>query len=174
MERKPPKEIENARLKDNHFWRELLGPFYHSFFYSEQNDVQRGNQNFNRPNLGSFRKVQHLILMDTILERYPRMKVVWAHMCLNKELLSLHPRVHTYIMEKFLKKFKNLYVDLSWDVLAKMLLLNYNDRDGVDKLSKNHPDIPVEREFAEWNSAHLNEASKILNLIYSSYIFLSY
>ena len=151
----PEKEIIDAQTRDNRFWRDLLGPFYHAFFYSEQNDVQRDNGNFNRPNFISFRKVQHLILMDTILSRYPRMKVVWAHMCLNKELLSLHPRVHTYIMEKFLKKYENLHVDLSWDVLSKLLLLNYNEMEGVDKLSTKHPDIHA--ELSEWNSTHLGQ-----------------
>ena len=167
----PEKEMENARTRDNYFWRELLGPFYHSFFHSEENGVQRNCYNFNRPRFISFRKVQHLILMDTILSRYPRMKVVWAHMCLSKELLSLHPRVHTYIIEKFLTKYRNLYLDVSWDVLAKMLLLNYNDMEGVDKLSTNHPDI--NKELAEWNSTHLNKVCENLKYDISVFRFIS-
>ena len=84
------------------------------------------------------------------------MKVVWAHMCLNKELLSLHPRVHTHIMEKFLFKFPNLYVDISWDVLAKLLLLNYNEMEPKD-LSQNHTDIHAQLEI--WNRTHIEDVS---------------
>ena len=152
----PEREMRFAK-RDNAFWRDLLGPFYHAFFYSEHNKVERNNQNFNMPNKVSFRKVQHLHLMDGILKRYPRMKVVWAHMCLNKELLSLHPRVHSHIMEHFLTKYKNLYVDISWDVLAKLVLLNYNEMEGAEKLSETHSDIS--HQMAEWNATHLNVVS---------------
>ena len=82
------------------------------------------------------------------------MKVVWAHMCLNKELLSLHPRVHSYIMEKFLTKYENLYVDISWDVIAKMVLLNYDEMEGAEKFSESHSDIS--HQMAEWNATHIN------------------
>ena len=84
------------------------------------------------------------------------MKVVWAHMCLNKELLSLHPRVHAYIMERFFRKYPNLYVDISWDVLAKLLLLNYDEmEDDIDDLSTTHMDIHTELEI--WNTTHTAE-----------------
>ena len=75
------------------------------------------------------------------------MKVVWAHMCLSKELLSLHPRVHSYIMEKFLTKYENLYVDISWDVIAKMVLLNYDEMEGAEKFSeKPAVELPLSRK----------------------------
>ena len=149
----PMKEMQNAK-RDNRFWRDLLGPFYHAFFYSEHNQVHSNDQNYNLPNFQSFRKVQHLHLMDAILNRYRGMKVVWAHMCLNKELLSLHPRVHSYIMEKFLTKYENLYVDISWDVIAKMVLLNYNEMEGAERFDESHSDIS--HQMAEWNATHIN------------------
>ena len=168
----PKGALDNNPIKDCHvpntekekayrnypFWKNLLGPFYPAFFYTDFHT----DQLLNRPNPHGFRKVQHLQLMDTILSKYPDMKVVWAHMCLNKELLSLHPRVHTYIMEKFLRKYPNLYVDLSWDVLAKMLLLNYNEMEPVDKLSKQHPDIHAELEI--WNKTHTDEVMRFFNV----------
>ena len=162
----PEREMRFAK-RDNAFWRDLLGPFYHAFFYSEHNKVERNNQNFNMPNKVSFRKVQHLHLMDGILKRYPRMKVVWAHMCLNKELLSLHPRVHSHIMEHFLTKYKNLYVDISWDVLAKLVLLNYNEMEGAEKLSETHSDIS--HQMAEWNATHINVV-RIFNFLVEIFI----
>ena len=148
----PDMERDQAQYQDNEFWRNLLGPFYPAFFYSETHQVKPNDRNYNKPNLNSFRKVQHLHLMDTILTRYPRMKVVWAHMCLNKELLSLHPRVHAYILEQFLTKFPYLYVDLSWDVLAKMLLLNYDESFTIHEYSEKHPDIHAELDI--WNKTH--------------------
>ena len=148
----PDMERDLAQYQDNEFWRNLLGPFYPAFFYSETHQVKPNDRNYNKPNLNSFRKVQHLHLMDTILTRYPRMKVVWAHMCLNKELLSLHPRVHAYILEQFLTKFPYLYVDLSWDVLAKMLLLNYDESFTIHEYSEKHPDIHAELDI--WNKTH--------------------
>ena len=105
--------------------------------------------------------------MDTILQRYPDMKVVWAHMCLNKELLGLHPRVHTHIMERFLTKYPNLYVDLSWDVLAKMLLLNYDAMEDISKLSHTHPDIHTEMDI--WNSTHYGQVIYIYIYVYFLY-----
>ena len=83
----------------------------------------------------------------------PRMKVVWAHMCLSKELQSLHPRVHSHIMEKFLNKYPNLYVDISWDILANMLLLNYDEMIDVKKYSTEHPDIHEYHKL--WNHTHI-------------------
>ena len=80
-------------------------------------------------------------------------QVVWAHMCLNKELLGLHPRVHAHVMEWFLAKYRNLYIDISWDVLAKLLLLNWDGMEDIDKISDEHPDIHA--ETPHWNRTHM-------------------
>ena len=148
------------------FWKDLLGEFYPAFFYQDPDPSY-----LNHPNVQTFKKVQHLQLMDTILTRYPRMKVVWAHMCLNKELLSLHPRVHSHIMEYFLQKYDNLYIDLSWDVLAKLKLLNYNEMEDVSKYSSQHSDIHAETSL--WNNTHIygDNGVTILILFIFSYLF---
>jgi hypothetical protein len=80
-------------------------------------------------------------------------------MCLNKELLSLHPRVHAYILEQFLTKFPYLYVDLSWDVLAKMLLLNYDESFTIHEYSEKHPDIHAELDIR--NKTHSIKVEQI-------------
>ena len=98
------------------------------------------------------------------------MKVVWAHMCLNKELLSFHPRVHSHIMEHFLTKYENLYVDISWDVLAKLVLLNYDEMVEAESLSDIHSDIS--HEMAEWNMTHINEVMKKFCTSLIKYIIL--
>ena len=99
--------------------------------------------------------------MDVIMTRYPKMKIVWAHMGLSKELKSLHPRVHTHILEYFFKKHEYLYVDLSWDILAKLLLLNYDEMQGVENLSAhNHPDIH-DTELNLWNGTHITRVNNL-------------
>ena len=128
------------------FWKDLLGEFYPAFFNRDQ------------PKKSAFKKIQHLQLMDTIMKRYPGLKVVWAHMGLSKELKDLHPRIHTHIMEHFFNKFPNLYVDLSWDVLPKRALLNFNPTTRAEDLSaQNHADIHAETSL--WNKTHINEVS---------------
>ena len=146
----PKDEIELA-TQEHKFWEGLLGEFYPAFF----------NKITNEPNLTTFKKIQHLQLMDVIMTRYPKMKIVWAHMGLSKELKSLHPRVHTHILEYFFKKHEYLYVDLSWDILAKLLLLNYDEMQGVENLSAhNHPDIH-DTELNLWNGTHITRVNNL-------------
>ena len=163
----PPDEITQA-TKTYTFWQDLLGPFYPAFFHTNFHSMN----NTNTPNFHGFRKVQHLHLMDTILQRYPRMKVVWAHMGLSKELLGLHPKVHCHIMETFFERYPNLYVDMSWDILAKLFLLNYDEmEDSIDRLSANHSDIYTELEV--WNRTHLKEVRNqhLLDFISFPYLY---
>eukprot|EP00091_Calanus_sinicus_P014764 TRINITY_DN3243_c0_g1_i2.p1 TRINITY_DN3243_c0_g1~~TRINITY_DN3243_c0_g1_i2.p1 ORF type:complete len:260 (-),score=73.41 TRINITY_DN3243_c0_g1_i2:132-911(-) len=54
------------------------------------------------------------------------MTVVWAHLGLSKELKHLHPTVHAYIIDNLFSRHQNLYADISWDVLSKQLLMNFN------------------------------------------------
>ena len=56
------------------------------------------------------------------------MVVVWAHMGLSYELQTLHPLVHSHIMKQLFQRHPNLYADLSWDIVAKLLLRNYNQQ----------------------------------------------
>ena len=65
-------------------------------------------------------------IWDALLTRYPRMITVWAHLGLSKELANLHPKVHAFIIKKLMDKHPNLYADVSWDVLSKQLLMNYD------------------------------------------------
>ena len=82
-------------------------------------------------------------MWDAILARYPDVNIVWAHIGLSKELLTLHPLVHSHIMRKMFERYANLHADVSWDILAKLLLMNYNAAiDTIDKLKpENHEDF---------------------------------
>jgi hypothetical protein len=154
----PDSELEIA-TQDHVYWKDVLDEFYPAFFNKE-----------NEPIRETFRKIQHLPLMDAILGRYPKLKVVWAHIGLSKELQTLHPRTHTHILEHLFRKYKNLYIDLSWDILAHLLLLNFDKTTSVEELSANiHSDIHAETIL--WNNAHIdkvNSKSKISHNIMSS------
>ena len=81
-------------------------------------------------------------MWDAILGRYPDVNIVWAHIGLSKELLSLHPLVHSHIMRKMFERHANLHADVSWDILAKLLLMNYNAADTVHNYTaENHVDL---------------------------------
>eukprot|EP00090_Calanus_glacialis_P039043 TRINITY_DN67_c0_g1_i1.p1 TRINITY_DN67_c0_g1~~TRINITY_DN67_c0_g1_i1.p1 ORF type:complete len:574 (-),score=93.39 TRINITY_DN67_c0_g1_i1:129-1850(-) len=113
----PQEELDLAR-QNYKWWKTFLGPHYRAFF-----DALNEPKNTPKPN---FKKIQHLKIWDTLLTKYPNMNVVWAHLGLSKELKHLHPTVHAYIITQLVKKHKNLYLDVSWDVLSKQLLMNFN------------------------------------------------
>ena len=135
--------------QEHEYWKEILGEFYPAFFNTKKNE----------PKTCTFRKIQHLPLIDTICNRYPNLKVVWPHMALSKELRSLHPRIHTHIFEKLFHKHRNLYIDVSWDILAKLILLNYDEMESVERYSsKFHSDIHDETTL--WNDTHVYRVSQ--------------
>ena len=82
--------------------------FYSGFF--DEKDYPKSN----------FRKIMHIHVTHAIVDRYPKVKFVWAHVGLSQELATLHPAVHARILEVFFERFStNLWLDTSWDVLAK-------------------------------------------------------
>jgi len=120
----PESEIALA-TKSFLWWKNILGPYYVSFF------------NANNKPRETFKKIQHLHVWDTLLTRFPNMKVVWAHIGLSKELRALHPVIHKYILMTMFDKHPHLMADISWDILAKLLFLNYKD-EKVDMLLVDH------------------------------------
>ena len=97
----------------------------------------------------NFSKIQHLKVWDSILTKYPDLVVVWAHLGLSKELKDLHPYIHAHVLRELFKKHKNLYADVSWDVLAKQNLMNHGiGTSNVGALShQNHTDFNADTEF---------------------------
>ena len=83
---------------------------------------------------------------DSILNRYPNMITVWAHMGLCKELRTLHPLVHSHIMTQFFDRYPNLYTDVSWDIIPKLLLMNYDEeKHSAEHYSpENHADFDAD------------------------------
>jgi hypothetical protein len=62
---------------------------------------------------------QHLDLMQEVLRLYPNNKIVWMHMGLSRELVTLDAKQHIQLMSQFLDDNPNLYLDISWTVLAE-------------------------------------------------------
>jgi len=129
----PAEEVKAVR-SDPQWWTDILGVYYHSFFDKENNP--RDN----------FKKIMHLKVWDTLLSKYPDLKVVWAHLGLSKELKTLHPYIHVHILRELFKRHKNLVADISWDVLAKQLLMNHKSID-LPKSLVEHTDFNTDTNF---------------------------
>ena len=67
----PPEELDLAKAHKT-WWQDFLGPYYRGFFDATGTPKQ------------NFKKIQHLKIWDTLLTRYPKMIVVWAHLGLSK------------------------------------------------------------------------------------------
>jgi len=144
--------------KDYEYWQDVLGEFYPAFFSSKKNE----------PILHTFRKIQHLPLMTTLLDRFPKLKVVWPHLGLSKELRNLHPKIHTHIFEYLFKKYENLFIDISWDILAKLVLLNFDEMIHVEQYSsKVHTDIHEETTL--WNNTHVDQLCAIREALHEKW-----
>ena len=109
----PQDELDLAK-QNYRWWKDFLGPPFRGFFDSSNTPKQ------------NFRKIQHLKIWDTLLTTYPNMTVVWATLGLSKELKHLHPTVHANIKVNLFTRHQNLYADISWDVLSKQHLMNFN------------------------------------------------
>lgn len=126
-------EEKRVAQKDYKWWKSTLGEFYHGFF---------DEHNYPKPN---FRKIMHIHVTHAIIARYKQVKFVWAHIGLCMELKFLHPAVHAKILETFFERHAtNMWIDTSWDVLAKQNFVNYDGR-------------PIEEEWSSWASEDLTD-----------------
>ena len=96
-----------------------------------------------------------LPLMDTVLETYPKNKIIWVHMAgiskqLNPHLAAskvslLQSRVpvtieaHVSMIEDRLKKYPKLMIDLSWDILYDELYAVPSERQLYVNLINKYP-----------------------------------
>jgi hypothetical protein len=60
---------------------------------------------------------RYLPLMEEVLSNYPSNKIVWMHLGLSKELTQIDAYKHVSILETMLKRYPNLYFDISWRVI---------------------------------------------------------
>jgi hypothetical protein len=62
---------------------------------------------------------EHLHRMEEVLRLYPDNKIVWMHMGLSRELTTMEAGKHIALMARFLDENPNLYLDISWTVIAE-------------------------------------------------------
>lgn len=62
---------------------------------------------------------QNVALMQEILRLYPDNKIVWMHMGLSRELVTMDAAEHIQLMAEFLDENPNLSLDISWTVIAE-------------------------------------------------------
>lgn len=73
---------------------------------------------------------KYLPLLQTVLDLYPRNKIVWAHMGLSQELSTMSPTQHITVVRQLLDRHPNLTLDLSWRILDDL----YFARTGATQL----------------------------------------
>jgi predicted TIM-barrel fold metal-dependent hydrolase len=82
---------------------------------------------------------KYLSLFRKALNRYPRNKIVWAHMGLSKELSAMDPGRHIAIVRALLDRHPNLTLDLSWRVLEDQYFSKPQVRRQYASLLDDHP-----------------------------------
>ena len=97
------------------------------------------------------------------------MTVVWAHLGLSKELKHLHPTVHAFIIDKLFERHPNLYADVSWDVLSKQILMNF-DGSNVSLLHQQvHEDFDKEVKESLVDTEEVHEMREELELVWDEH-----
>ncbi len=61
---------------------------------------------------------KHRYLMQEVLRLYPNNKIVWVHMGLSRELVTMDVDEHITVMSEELDANPNLYLDISWSVIS--------------------------------------------------------
>ena len=82
---------------------------------------------------------KHLPLLKHILKLYPKNKIVLSHLGLSRELANINPEEHTKVLNDLIIKYKNIYFDISWDVLYHNQFNISNKRKLYVDLMNKHP-----------------------------------
>jgi hypothetical protein len=82
---------------------------------------------------------RYLHLFEEALARYPDNKIVWAHMGLSRELTRMDPARHIAIVDRLLRRYPNLTLDLSWRVLEDAYFSKPGVREKYARLFDAHP-----------------------------------
>jgi len=110
---------------------------------------------------------RYLPLMQEVLDRYPDNKVVWMHMGLSLELITMPATEHISLMKSMLDRYPNLMLDIAWRIIDDNyfskeenqplyvdFLNEYSDRilPGTDFLASSNKDFEVYRRELEVTS----------------------
>jgi len=72
---------------------------------------------------------KYLPLILEILNLYPKNKIVWMHLGLSRELKLIDSKTHVELLDNLLKKYHNLYFDISWSILYDQKFFDKKERD---------------------------------------------
>jgi predicted TIM-barrel fold metal-dependent hydrolase len=73
--------------------------------------------------------------MESVIKKYPRAKIIWAH-CWASRRLNIPNYIK--IIERILREYENLYIDLSWVVFDEIVNKNRQTVDDWVLLSKKY------------------------------------
>ena len=73
--------------------------------------------------LGNYdNNTKYLKLITTFINTYNKNKIIWAHLGgLCKELTNIDHNFHIKIIETILKKYKYIYIDISWNIVLNII-----------------------------------------------------
>ena len=60
---------------------------------------------------------RYLRWIEEVLRLYPDNKIIWMHLGLSRELVTVDPDTHIGILQSLLDRYPNLMVDISWRVI---------------------------------------------------------
>ena len=83
---------------------------------------------------------RYLPLMEHALERYPDNPIVWMHMGLSRELMTMDPAHHVELLSAMLARYPRLMLDLSWRVLDDAYFSEPRHRDTYVPFLNAHAD----------------------------------
>jgi predicted TIM-barrel fold metal-dependent hydrolase len=64
--------------------------------------------------------LKYLYLMEAALNLYPDNKIVWPHMGLSNELMTMDPALHIDTLRRLMDQHPKLYLDISWRILEDL------------------------------------------------------
>ena len=78
-----------------------------------------------------------------------------------QELKYLHPSVHVHIISTLFERHPNLHADVSWDVLAKQIFMNYN---ATLRKDANHLHHDVHEDFDKEVKGSIVDTAQVVEL----------
>jgi predicted TIM-barrel fold metal-dependent hydrolase len=82
---------------------------------------------------------KYLPLLENILKLYPNNNIILSHLGLSKELNNISSKEHTDVLNELLNKYKNLYCDISWNILYNHKFKYTSHRQFYVDLMNKHP-----------------------------------
>ncbi len=73
--------------------------------------------------------IRYLPWIEEVLRLYPDNKIVWMHLGLSRELVTIDAEQHIAVLESLLDRYPNLMLDISWRVIEDNFFSNSGIRE---------------------------------------------